>query len=76
MGIYPPPFFFTESENVMDQNLKDCQKTIGYIFRDDKLLDTALTHSSLTPVEKNYERLEFMGDAILGMVIACKIYTA
>jgi len=51
--------------------LEDCQKSIEYRFREPALLRTALTHSSavaLTGGESN-ERLEFLGDAILGQVI-------
>lgn len=43
-------------------------KRLGYRFRDASLLDSALTHRSAGGV--NNERLEFLGDAILGLVIA------
>ena len=48
--------------------------TIGYAFKDFQLLKLALTHSSLTageilPINSN-ERLEFLGDRVLGLVIA------
>jgi ribonuclease-3 len=47
------------------------QDRLGYAFQNAALLDRALTHSSLrdgsTPT---YERLEFLGDAVLGMVIS------
>ena len=42
-------------------------KNIGYVFKDKQLLERALTHSSLS--EKNYERLEFLGDSILDFVV-------
>lgn len=42
---------------------------IDYRFKDESLLDLAMTHSSKSN-EANYERLEFLGDRILGFVIA------
>jgi len=51
---------------------------IGYTFRDPELLKTALTHPScpLDEVDSpdNNQRLEFLGDAILGMVLAEWLY--
>lgn len=49
------------------------QERIGYIFKDERLLITALTHSSAL-AKGSYERLEFLGDRILGLVIAEMIY--
>ena len=40
---------------------------INYNFKDKKLLERALTHSSKT--ELNYERLEFLGDSILDFLV-------
>jgi ribonuclease III len=46
-------------------------KAIGHGFTDPTLLDEALTHSSAEgSAEKNYERLEFLGDALINLVIA------
>lgn len=50
-----------------------CQK-LGYAFTQPKLLQQALTHRSYAP--EHYERLEFLGDSILGCVIARYLYTA
>jgi ribonuclease-3 len=47
-------------------------RTISYTFKDISLLNRALTHRSKT--KKNYERLEFLGDSILGFVIAEVLY--
>ncbi len=49
------------------------EERIGYQFRDTALLKQALTHSSFTNEQKinrakNYERLEFLGDAVLELV--------
>ncbi len=58
-------------------NLKTLQETLGYNFKDENLLLTALTHRSClnTPgVTESYERLEFLGDAILEMLISSYLY--
>ena len=46
---------------------------LGYSFRDPKLLEEALTHRSYC--NTNNERLEYLGDAILGFLIAEILYT-
>ncbi len=55
--------------------MQDLQKTIGYRFRDPSLLETALTHTSYANEVfkdglRSYERLEFLGDSILGFTAA------
>ena len=52
--------------------LEEYEKRIGYRFRDKRLLETALTHSSFANENKckSYERLEFLGDSVLGFVTA------
>jgi len=51
------------------------EKKIGYVFKNKHLLQQALTHSSLTgDVQKNYERLEFLGDRVLGVSMAHLLY--
>ena len=52
-----------------------CQKTLNYEFSNLDLLYKALTHSSVaaTRLESN-ERLEFLGDAVLGMCICSSLY--
>ncbi|WP_205597741.1 ribonuclease III [Paraferrimonas sp. SM1919] len=47
-------------------------KIVGYHFKDDSLLKHALTHRSAA--SKHNERLEFLGDSILSMVIAEDLY--
>jgi len=44
------------------------EKKLGYVFSDKALLQQALTHKSAN--KKHNERLEFLGDAVLGLVIA------
>jgi ribonuclease III len=48
------------------------EKAIGYQFEDRSFLKQALTHRSAA--SKNNERLEFIGDAILGQVIGLKLF--
>ena len=57
------------------------EQTIGYSFRDGELLAQALTHSSYANEVcrdglKSYERLEFLGDSILGFTAAEYLLTA
>ncbi len=47
-------------------------RALGYRFSDDRLLEQALTHRSVGG--QNNERLEFLGDAILGFVIADELF--
>jgi ribonuclease-3 len=55
--------------------LEECQKAIGYQFRQPDLLRAALTHASgaNTRLASN-ERLEFLGDAVLGLVTCEQLY--
>jgi ribonuclease-3 len=48
------------------------EERLGYRFRDASLLEAALRHSSAMPAEevRDSERLEFLGDAVLGLAIA------
>jgi len=54
------------------------QARLGYRFADPDLLDRALTHSSaVSPakrIERSYQRLEFLGDRVLGLVVADMLY--
>lgn len=57
--------------------IRQLENEIGYRFEDHKLLKTALSHrSSLkdTGLESN-ERLEFLGDAVLGLVVSAFLYS-
>ena len=54
-------------------NFSDLEKKLGYFFSDSSLLSLALTHKSFS--SKNNERLEFIGDAVLGYVIATDLYS-
>ncbi len=52
---------------------KELCRQLGYVFKQPQLLQRALTHRSYAP--EHYERLEFLGDSILGCVIAKYLYT-
>ena len=59
--------------------IKDLESAIGYRFRNITLLQNALTHSSYANERwhdslMSNERLEFLGDSILGMVVADYLY--
>lgn len=56
----------------MTPDLVKLSKHIDYTFTDEALLLKALTHRSVG--HSNNERLEFLGDAILGMVIADELF--
>jgi len=47
--------------------------TLPYTFQDPRWLELALTHSS-TSAEKDNERLEFLGDAVLDLIIAEELF--
>lgn len=77
--------FFTskELENLppkYEEKLDQIQKKIGYKFKDKNLLVTSLKHGSflqMTSEEKtfSYERLEFLGDAVLELIVSDFLYT-
>ena len=52
--------------------LNKLQKKIGISFKDDKLLIQALTHKSFD-TKNNYEKLEFLGDRVLGLIISNRL---
>ena len=56
----------------MQKNLQSLQKKINIKFKDLNLLKKALTHKSYDSVNNN-EKIEFLGDRVLGLVIAKKL---
>ncbi len=57
--------------NSKPREIKQFEKRIKYNFIDSSLLNTALTHRSIKNThEGNYERLEFLGDAIIDHVVS------
>ena len=53
--------------------MKKLQKNISYQFSDIELLSKALTHRSVS--KQNNERLEFLGDSVLGSIISEELYS-
>lgn len=63
----------------MINKLNELENKIGYVFKDKQLLSTALTHSSyvneiVTKKVDCYERLEFLGDAVLEQITSEFLY--
>tara|TARA_B100000700_G_C14937052_1_gene804843 strand:- start:448 stop:1116 length:669 start_codon:yes stop_codon:yes gene_type:complete len=56
----------------MKKNLSNLQKLIKIKFKNLNLLQNSLTHKSYD-VNNNYEKLEFLGDRVLGLVISKKL---
>ena len=56
----------------MEKNLKDFEKIIDYNFKKKFLLEKALTHKSFDNINNN-EKLEFLGDRVLGLIISVKL---
>ncbi|MBE7734468.1 ribonuclease III [Devosia faecipullorum] len=61
-----------------DKTHEKLQFRLGYRFADPDLLERALTHASaISPgkrIERSYQRLEFLGDRVLGLVVADMLY--
>ncbi len=58
--------------------MAEAESLLGYTFTDRELLRTALTHPSYAAehgAEDTYDRLEFLGDAVLGFIVADYFYT-
>lgn len=63
-------FFRKKKKSPLEEN-------IGYVFKDKKILQTALTHPSYRqkdPTAEHFERLEFLGDAVVYILLAEKLY--
>jgi ribonuclease-3 len=61
------------------RDVETLERALGYHFRDQRLLETALIHRSRSHEQgagpaANYERLEFLGDALLGFLVADWLY--
>jgi ribonuclease-3 len=56
----------------VNEQLAKLSRALGHSFTEPTLLQQALTHRSVG--SKNYERLEFLGDAILSFVISAELY--
>lgn len=54
----------------------EIEKIIGYEFNDGRILENAFTHQSYTNENgsESYERLEFLGDAVAGLIVSTELY--
>lgn len=71
-GALPPLKKITRDEG---KSMKELEKKINYRFKEDSIIERAFTHSSYTNEAeeksvKSYERLEFLGDAILDLAVS------
>ncbi len=61
-----------------DKALGELQTVLGHVFKQRALIDTAMTHPSALPVGSagrgSNQRLEFLGDRVLGLVICERLY--
>jgi len=56
----------------MKQNFKELEEILNYSFKDSNLLKLSLTHKSFDNSNNN-EKLEFLGDRVLGLIISKKL---
>ena len=66
-------------DQMTNEDLVQLQNSIGYYFNDIELLETALTHSSYANenklhISKCNERLEFLGDTVINLVVSEYLY--
>jgi ribonuclease-3 len=70
--------FSTIAKIRSEVNLDEVQRLIGYHFRDENLLSLGLTHRSFLRFNNDRspsnERLEFLGDSVLGLIIASRLF--
>ncbi|RRF99862.1 MAG: ribonuclease III [Coriobacteriaceae bacterium] len=67
----------TLSKNDTQAKIKTAEEMLGYHFKNRQLITSALTHPSAVenkPVYYSYERLEFLGDSILGAMVATDVF--
>jgi ribonuclease-3 len=64
-----------DGEAELSSRWEACEQRIGYVFSDKRLLQAALTHASGAQHRlASNERLEFLGDAILGAVVSDMLF--
>ena len=63
-------------ESFTKELLSEAERAIGYTFKDKTLLESSLTHKSYSNVcgGENNERLEFLGDAVLEIIVSEWLY--
>lgn len=66
----------TETLYAEDYLMKKLEDVLDYKFQDQTLLQRALTHASASKKQQSYERLEFLGDRVLGFVVAEMLFVS
>lgn len=56
------------------RSLGPLQRRLGYRFNDPALLEEALTHVSAAGTGRSYQRLEFLGDRVLGLIVSTMLF--
>ena len=56
----------------MKKSIKELEEILNYTFKDKSLLELSLTHKSFDNINNN-EKLEFLGDRVLGLIISKKL---
>ena len=73
-------FGLAEDTSFPVEEMELLEERIGYVFRDSELLSRALTHPSYAnerrskQAKQQNQRLEFLGDSVLGMLIATELF--
>lgn len=65
--------------DMIKESIRAFEEKIGYEFKDKTYIQTALTHSSFANEHKEFnynERLEFLGDSVLGLVVSDYLFRA
>src|SRR3712207_2016814 len=68
----------TSLKGKIKEKINAFEKKIGYVFNDKENIQVALTHSSFANEHKEYkynERLEFLGDSVLGLVVSDYLFS-
>lgn len=76
MGLLALAVLHSLEPPVAARMTKDLMRSIGYTFKDTSLLEDALTHTSFLnkmPPDR-FEKLEFLGDRVLALVMADMLY--
>ncbi|XP_050246829.1 ribonuclease 3-like protein 2 isoform X1 [Quercus robur] len=73
-----PPSTSGGAADDMASSIRSVEEILSYRFKDKSLLKEALTHSSYNNGEsfKSYQRLEFVGDAVLGLALSNYVFLA
>ncbi|MCK6482454.1 MAG: ribonuclease III, partial [Planctomycetes bacterium] len=60
---------------MQNESIQDLEVLLGHSFRDKGFLLNALSHSSIkTDNRPSNERLEFLGDSVLGLIVSDALY--